>query len=72
MRDTKAALIDAAITTLRESGFAELLPTLSDDAVYVGISGGSMAVTSSFGETYNDRVVATTGSETPLGLIDIA
>jgi dipeptidase E len=57
---------------MRESGFADLLPTLSDDAVYVGISGGSMAVTSSFGETYNDRVVAKTGSEAPLGLIDIA
>jgi len=56
---------------MRESGFADLLPTL-DETVYVGISGGSMAVTSSFGETYNDRVVATTGSETPLGFIDIA
>jgi dipeptidase E len=57
---------------MRESGFADLLPTLRDEVVYVGISGGSMAVTSSFGENYNDRVVASTGSETPLGLIGIA
>jgi dipeptidase E len=57
---------------MRESGFADLLDTLSDEAVYVGVSGGSMAVTSSFGENYNDRVVASTGSETPLGLIGIA
>jgi dipeptidase E len=55
---------------MRESGIADLLPTLS--GVYVGISGGSMAVTSSFGENYNDRVVASTGSERPLGFINIA
>jgi dipeptidase E len=55
---------------MRESGLAALLPTLN--GVYVGISGGSMAVTSSFGKNYNDRVVATTGSETPLGFIEIA
>jgi len=56
---------------MRESGLADLLPTLSA-TVYVGISGGSMAVTASFGENYNDRVVASTGSETPLGFIPLA
>jgi dipeptidase E len=57
---------------MRESGFAELLPSLRSETVYVGVSGGSMAVTASFGENYNDRPVPGTGSETPLGLIDIA
>lgn len=57
---------------MRETGFDELLTTLGDETVYVGISGGSMAVTSSFGEEYNNRIVAKSGSETPLGMIDIA
>src|SRR5208282_5158323 len=35
---------------MRESGLAELLPTLPSAMTYVGVSGGSMAVTSSFGE----------------------
>ncbi|WBQ06858.1 Type 1 glutamine amidotransferase-like domain-containing protein [Kribbella sp. CA-293567] len=37
---------------MRRSGFADLLPTL--DAVYVGVSAGSIAVTSTFVETYVD------------------
>jgi dipeptidase E len=57
---------------MRESGFAELLPSLRSELVYVGVSAGSMAVTASFGENYNDRPVPTSGTETPLGLIDIA
>jgi dipeptidase E len=57
---------------MRASGFAELLPSLRSETVYVGVSAGSMAVTASFGENYNDRPVPSTGSETPLGLIDIA
>ncbi|TCO49133.1 dipeptidase E [Kribbella antiqua] len=57
---------------MRESGFADLLPSLRSETVYVGVSAGSMAVTASFGENYNDRPVPTTGTETPLGLIDIA
>jgi dipeptidase E len=57
---------------MRESGLAELLPTLPSTMTYVGVSGGSMALTSSFGEEYGDRVVPTTGSETPLGFFPIA
>lgn len=57
---------------MRESGFADLLPSLPDQTVYVGVSAGSMAVTASFGDHYNDRPVPKTGSETPLGLIDLA
>ena len=40
---------------MRDSGFADLLPSLRDDLVYVGVSAGSMAVTPSLGETYNGR-----------------
>ena len=38
---------------LRESGLAELLPSLLDRLVYVGVSAGSMAVSGTFAETYN-------------------
>lgn len=43
---------------MRRSGFADLLPSLGPNVVYVGISGGSMAVTPSLGETYNGRDTA--------------
>ena len=38
---------------LRRSGLTDLLPTLSD-AVYVGVSAGSMAASATFAETYVD------------------
>ena len=43
---------------MRRSGFADLLPSLRPETVYVGLSGGSMAVTPSLGTTYNDRDTA--------------
>lgn len=55
---------------MRESGLADLLPTLSE-MVYVGVSAGSMVTAPTFGETYGD-------AETPfviekgLGLVDFA
>jgi dipeptidase E len=39
---------------MRQSGLADLLPTLRREAVYVGVSAGSMAVSATFGETYPD------------------
>lgn len=39
---------------LRESGLAELLPSLRRESVYVGVSAGAMAVASLFGETYGN------------------
>ena len=54
---------------MRRSGFADLLPSLRRETVYVGLSGGSMAVTPSFGETYNDRPTA---GYRALGLVDFA
>jgi dipeptidase E len=54
---------------MRRSGFADLLPSLRLETVYVGLSGGSMAVTPSFGETYNDR---DTKGYRALALVDFA
>ncbi|MEV5963779.1 Type 1 glutamine amidotransferase-like domain-containing protein [Kribbella sp. NPDC051952] len=39
---------------MQRSGLAELLPKLRPEAVYVGVSAGSMAVTSTFVETYTE------------------
>ncbi len=39
---------------MHESGLAELLPSLLSKMVYVGVSAGSMAVSSTFGETYSN------------------
>jgi dipeptidase E len=39
---------------MRQSGLADLLPSLPRETVYVGVSAGSMATTSTFGETYHD------------------
>jgi dipeptidase E len=39
---------------MRLSGLTDLLPTLRSEAVYVGVSAGSIAATSTFVETYVD------------------
>jgi dipeptidase E len=39
---------------MRQSGLADLLPSLRDELVYVGVSAGSMAAAVTFGETYLD------------------
>ena len=54
---------------MRQSGFADLLPSLRPETVYVGLSAGSMAVTPHFGETYNRR---DTANYRALGLVDFA
>jgi dipeptidase E len=55
---------------MRESGLADLLPSLRD-TVYVGVSAGSMVTAPTFGETYDDPdrpfVI-----EQGLGLVDFA
>jgi dipeptidase E len=53
------------------SGLADLLPSLRPETVYVGVSAGSMVVTSDFGETYGGSI-APTGSDKALGLVDFA
>jgi dipeptidase E len=39
---------------MQQSGLADVLPTLLHKMVYVGVSAGSMAASSIFGETYRD------------------
>jgi dipeptidase E len=39
---------------MRRSGLTDLLPTLRSEAVYVGVSAGSIAATSTFVETYSE------------------
>ena len=39
---------------MRQSGLADLLPSLRPEMVYVGVSSGSIAMASLFGETYFD------------------
>jgi dipeptidase E len=67
---------------MRRSGLADLLPTLSPETVYVGVSSGSMVLTPDFGEAYDDwfcREPSTipaddlpAADERGLGLVDFA
>ena len=56
---------------MRQSGLADLLPSLRSEAVYVGVSAGSMVVTTDFGETY-DGHNPPVGSDEALGLVDFS
>jgi dipeptidase E len=53
---------------MRRSGLAALLPALRSEAVYVGVSGGSMAAAATFVETY---VEPPRGSDGPLKSEDV-
>ena len=55
---------------MRESGLADLLPSLRD-TVYVGVSAGSMVTAPIFGETY-DEPSAPFVIDAGLGLVDFA
>lgn len=54
---------------MRQSGLADLLPSLLRKTVYVGASAGSMVVTPTLGETYDGRNPPV-GSDRALGLVD--
>ena len=54
-----------------ESGFAALLPALSD-TVYVGLSAGSMVMTPRIGEDFVEWRPPTGGNDATLGLVDFA
>jgi dipeptidase E len=53
---------------MRRSGLTELLPTLRSEAVYVGVSAGSIAATATFVETYDEPP---RGNDGPLKSEDI-
>ena len=53
---------------MRRSGLADLLPTLRPEAVYVGVSAGSIAAASTFVETYREPP---RGADAPLKSEDV-
>ncbi|TQF05987.1 peptidase E [Kitasatospora acidiphila] len=55
---------------MRESGLADLLPSLRD-TVYVGLSAGSMVLTPRIGEEFVGRQPPT-GDDTTLGVVDFS
>jgi dipeptidase E len=55
---------------MRQSGLADLLPSLPE-AVYVGVSGGSMVVAPAIGE-YFEGWKPPTGGDNALGIVDFS
>jgi dipeptidase E len=55
---------------MRQSGLADLLPSLRRETVYVGTSGGAMVATPDFGGATYDDSDPLTGSDRALGLVD--
>jgi len=57
---------------MRQSGLADLLPSLRPETVYVGTSGGAMVATPDFGGATYDDSEPLTGSDQALGLVDFS
>ena len=57
---------------MRQSGLADLLPSLRPETVYVGTSGGAMVATPDFGGTTYDDSDLLVGSDNALGLVDFS
>src|SRR3954466_7015821 len=57
---------------MRQSGLADLLPSLRPETVYVVTSGGAMVATPDFGGTTYDESEPLTGSDKALGLVDFS
>ncbi len=57
---------------MRESGLADLLPSLRPEMVYVGTSGGAMVATPDFGGATYDSSEPLTASNKALGLVDFS
>jgi dipeptidase E len=56
---------------MRQSGLADLLPTLRTEAVYVGVSGGSLVMAPNVGEDFV-HWKPPTGGDSTLGIVDFA
>jgi dipeptidase E len=56
---------------MRQSGLADLLPTLRRETVYVGVSGGSLVMAPNVGEDFV-HWKPPTGGDSTLGLVDFA
>ena len=57
---------------MRQSGLADLLPSLRPETVYVGTSGAAMVATPDFGGATYDDSEPLTGSDKALGLVDFS
>jgi dipeptidase E len=57
---------------MRQSGLADLLPSLRPETVYVGTSGGAMVATPDFGGATYDESAPLTGCDRALGLVDFS
>ena len=57
---------------MRQSGLADLLPSLRPETVYVGTSGGAMVATPDFGGAAYDDSDPLTASDHGLGLVDFS
>jgi len=57
---------------MRQSGLADLLPSLGHETVYVGTSGGAMVATPDFGGTTYDDSDPLTGSDRAMGLVEFS
>src|SRR3954468_9416938 len=57
---------------MRQSGLADLLPSLRPETVYVGTSCGAMVATPDFGGATYDDSEPLTGSDNALGLVDFS
>jgi len=76
VRETDALLVWVAnhcicVTGCGNPDWADVLATLGNETVYVGVSGGSMVVAPNFGVTY-DGLNPPVGSEEGLGMVDFA
>ena len=56
---------------MRESGLAEILPSLSD-TVWAGLSAGSMVMTPRIGEDFVESKPSITGDDRALGVVDFS
>jgi dipeptidase E len=56
---------------MQQSGLADVLSSLGNDTLYVGVSGGSMVVAPNFGVPY-DGLNPPVGREEGLGMVDFA
>jgi dipeptidase E len=75
VRDADVLLVDGGDATylchwMRESGLADLLPSLAD-TVWVGVSAGSMVMTPRIGEDFISWK-ASAGDDTTLGVVDFS
>jgi dipeptidase E len=76
LQETDALLVDGGDPLylcywMRQSGLADLLPTLQYDMVYVGLSAGSMVMAPNVGEDFV-HWKPPTGGDSTLGLVDFA